>query len=90
MTTAALDALSDIDELRQVSLRLLAERDAEIARKSTRIEHLELLLNTLRRQRYGARSEQFNAEQHGLWDAALGEDVAATTAAVEQLSLIHI
>ena len=54
MTTAALDALSDIDELRQVSLRLLAERDAEIARKSTRIEHLELLLNTLRRQRYGA------------------------------------
>lgn len=86
MTTAALDALSDIDELRQVSLRLIAQRDAEIARKSTRIEHLELLLNTLRRQRYGARSEQFNAEQHGLWDAALGEDVAATTAAVEQIA----
>ena len=86
MTPAALDTLSDIDELRQVSLRLLAERDAEIARKSTRIEHLELLLNTLRRQRYGARSEQFNAEQHGLWDAALSEDVAATTAAVEQIA----
>ena len=86
MTPAALDALSDINELRQVSQRLIAARDAEIARKSTRIEHLELLLNTLRRQRYGARSEQFNAEQQGLWDAALGEDVAATTAAVEQIA----
>jgi transposase len=96
MTAAVLNAIAeitDIEVMRDTATRVIAElqsaiakRDAELARKSTRIEHLELLLNTLRRQRYGARSEQFNAEQHGLWDAALDEDIAATAAAVEQLS----
>ncbi|MBK7145606.1 MAG: hypothetical protein IT478_15080 [Xanthomonadales bacterium] len=32
------------------------------------------------------RSEQFTAEQHGLWDAALSEDLAATKSAVEAVS----
>mgnify|MGYP003439303417 FL=1 len=98
MNVAALDAISDIDQLRETSLQLIAvreveiaqcnvaiaKRDAEIERKATRIELLELMLQTLRRQRFGARSEQFNADQQGLWDAALSEDIAAITTTVEQ------
>lgn len=96
MTAAVLNAIAeitDIEVMRDTATRVIAElqsaiarRDAALKRKSTHIEHLELLLATLRRQRFGARSEQFNAEQHGLWDAALDEDIAATAAAVEQLS----
>lgn len=84
MNLTALDSITDIAALREVTLAEIAKRDAEIERKSTRIGHLELMLQTLRRQRYGARSEQFNAEQHGLWDAALGEDIAAVATTVEQ------
>jgi len=93
MDLAALDRITDIAALRDVTLAeitkrdaAIAHRDAEITRKSTRIEQLEWMLQTLRRQRYGARSEQFSQEQHGLWDAALGEDIAATTTAVGQLT----
>ncbi len=93
MNLATLDDISDIDELRKSSLELLAEREAEIAthaaliaRKDKRIELLEQMLQVLRRHRFGARSEQFNAEQHGLWDAALSEDLAATKSAVEAVS----
>ena len=86
MNLATLDDISDIDELRKSSLELLTERDALIARKDKRIELLEQMLQVLRRHRFGARSEQFNAEQHGLWDAALSEDLAATKSAVEAVS----
>jgi transposase len=86
MNLATLDDISDIDELRKSSLELLTERDALIARKNKRIEVLEQMLQVLRRHRFGTRSEQFNAEQHGLWDAALSEDLAATKSAVEAVS----
>ncbi len=94
MTAAVLNAIAeitDIEVMRDTATRVIAElqsaiakRDAALKRKSTHIEHLELLLATLRRQRFGARSEQFNTEQHGLWDAALDEDIAATATEVEQ------
>ena len=86
MNLATLDDISDIDELRKSSLELLTERDALIARKDKRIELLEQMLQVLRRHRFGVRSEQFTAEQHGLWDAALSEDLAATKSAVEAVS----
>lgn len=86
MDTCVLEAISDIDMLRQMvherdatiaaNQRMLCERDALIGK-------LTYELKRLRRIQFAAQSERMDPVQRGLFDEAMAEDIAAVEAALE-------
>ncbi|MEO6799202.1 MAG: IS66 family transposase, partial [Rhodanobacter sp.] len=93
MDACALEAIADIDTLRQMVREqrvCLAERDATIAanqrtlcERDAQIGKLTYELKRLRRMQFAARSERMDAVQRGLFDEAMAEDIAAVEAALE-------
>jgi transposase len=74
------------DELRQTTLSLLAAYRAqasELKEKTLQIEALKFQLTRLQRWRFGASSEQLDAQQLGLWEEDLEADLAAASARQE-------
>ncbi len=93
MDACALEAVTDIDTLRQMVREqriCLAERDATIAanqrtlcERDALIGKLTYELKRLRRMQFAAKSEHMDAVQRGLFDEAMAEDIAAVEAALE-------
>ena len=88
-----LNAITDIDELRQVTAQMIArhaakigKRDAEIRFKSAKLEKLTHLLAVLRRAQFAARSEKFDPTQQTLFDEAVAEKIAAIKCEIEALT----
>jgi transposase len=86
MDACALEALTDIDTLRQ----MVRERDATIAanqrtlcERDALIGKLTYELKRLRRMQFAAKAERMDAVQRGLFDEAMAEDIAAVEAALE-------
>jgi hypothetical protein len=84
MDACALEALTDIDTLRQ----MVRERDATIAanqrtlcERDALIGKLTYELKRLRRMQFAAKAERMDAVQRGLFDEAMAEDIAAVEAA---------
>ncbi len=83
----------DLDELRQVAQSLMtaaAERDAiieckerELAFKQATIDKLTHEMAVLKRLKFAAKSEAFNAEQKSLIEEALDTDLAALAREIE-------
>jgi transposase len=93
MDPGALEAITDVDALRQMVRERdtsLAERDATIAvhkralcERDALIGKLTYELKRLRRMQFAAKSERMDAVQRGLFDEAMAEDIAAVEAALE-------
>ena len=86
MDACALEALTDVDMLRQ----MVRERDATIAanrrtlcERDALIGKLTYELKRLRRMQFAAKAERMDAVQRGLFDEAMAEDIAAVEAALE-------
>ena len=80
-------SLSD-SEVRELAIKLLArvERDAgEIVSRDAKIEKLAYEVAHLRRQKFGVKSEQLNAQQKALFEEALDADIAALEARLKDL-----
>ena len=63
----------------------LASKDQELHWRQTRIEQLTHELSLHRRWRFGAKTEQFSAEQAQLFNETIDADLAAIEEALEQL-----
>ena len=77
----------DAPQLRQVVRTLIAEaaaKDREIAFKQAFIDKLTHEMAVLKRLKFAARSESFNAEQKSLLEETIDTDLAALAAEIEQ------
>jgi transposase len=75
-------------ELRELAARLLAriERHThEIDWRDAKLEKLAYEIAHLRRMKFGATSEQLNAQQKALFDESVDADIAALEAELEDL-----
>ena len=86
MIAANIDALSP-DELRDAVRMLMADvasKSAEIAFKQATIDKLAHEMAVLKRLKFAAKSEAFNAEQKSLIEETIDTDLAALTLEIEQ------
>jgi transposase len=77
----------DAQQLRQVVRTLVADvagKDAQIAFKQACIDKLTHEMAVLKRLKFAARSEAFNAEQKSLLEETIDTDLAALAAEIEQ------
>lgn len=77
----------DAQQLRQVVRTLIADvagKDAQIAFKQAFIDKLTHEMAVLKRLKFAAQSEAFNAEQKSLLEEAIDTDLAALAAEIEQ------
>jgi transposase len=77
----------DAQQLRQVVRTLIADvagKDAQIAFKQAFIDKLTHEMAVLKRLKFAAQSEAFNAEQKSLLDETIDTDLAALAAEIEQ------
>ena len=78
----------DAQQLRQVVRSLIASaasKDREIAFKQALIDKLTHEMAVLKRLKFAAQSEAFNAEQRSLLEEAIDTDLAALAAEIEQV-----
>jgi transposase len=77
----------DAQQLRQVVRTLIADvagKDAQIAFKQATIDKLSHEMAVLKRLKFAAKSEAFNAEQKSLLEETIDTDLAALAAEIEQ------
>jgi transposase len=85
--TSQLSALGE-SELRELATRLLAQvqrNKHEIDWRDAKLEKLAYEIAQLRRMKFGARSEQLNAQQKALFEESVDADIAALEAELEEL-----
>lgn len=92
MDLAQLNTITDVETLRALTLKLIADRDAELAQrdrvivyKSAKIDQLTREIARLRRVQFAARTEKLNPEQRALFDEAISADIAAVEAELTAL-----
>ena len=77
----------DAQQLRQVVRTLIADvagKDAQIAIKQATIDKLTHEMAVLKRLKFAAKSEAFNAEQRSLLEETIDTDLAALATEIEQ------